>query len=135
VIDYLHRQNYFVGYDKRANTNIYPQLKSKTERAIENAVWLRRQMTAVLKQQKGKIYQLNPYTTVDYLVAKILEIDKPVIWGKLGETITFDSISVTVTHNTLSHNQKLEIRLWIENHHQTTGYLINNYGLKCYLGE
>jgi hypothetical protein len=130
VIDYVHQQNYLVGYDKKSNTNIYPKLKSRTELAIENAVWLRHEMTKVFEQENGRIYQLNPYTTVDYLVAKILEIDDKVIWGNVGETITFDSISVTVTHKIFT--DRLDIKLWIENHRKT-GYLINNYGLKCYL--
>ncbi len=134
VIDYLHHKKHFAGYDKKANTNIYPKLKLRTELAIENAVWLRREMTTVLEQENGRIYKLNPYTTVDYLVAKILEMDDKVIWGNVGETITFGSISVTVTRMTVTNNDILDIRLWIENNHHT-GYLINNYGLKCYLAN
>jgi len=129
VIDYVHQQNYLAGYDKKANTNIYPKLKPRTELAIENAVWLRREMTTVLEAENGRIYKLNPYTTVDHLVAKILEMDDKVIWGNVGETITFDSISVTITHKIFT--DRLDIKLWVENHCKT-GYLINNYGLRCY---
>ncbi|HAI68861.1 MAG TPA: hypothetical protein DCM38_05405 [Gammaproteobacteria bacterium] len=131
VIDYLREKKYLVDYDKRANTYIYPKLKHRTELAIENAVWLRREMKVALAQ--GKIYELNPYTTVDHLVAKILEMHDKVIWENVDESINLGKISVTV-HKTPASNNTLDITISIENHHTVT-YALNNYNQRFYLAN
>lgn len=134
VIDYLKPQNY-LEYGKRANIaiNIYPTLQSRTEIAIENAVWLRREMQEPLVQNGGKIYELNPYTDIDKLVSKILGMADEVIWGDIGETIEVDKIKMTVQSVQLQNNT-LEVCVSIENYDDIP-YVLNNYNHRFCLAE
>jgi len=132
LIDYLNHKNYFAGYNKKANTNIYLKLKDRTEFAMENAVWQRKEMESALQQFNGNIFEINPYTNVDHLVAKILEINYEVIWGNIGEIIEIENLSVTVNRIIPDANNRLEIEISIENRRSVT-YAVNNYNHKFYL--
>lgn len=123
VIKYLSDEDYFVEDPKDENILIYSQLQEKTETAIQNAAWLRREMETELLANDGKIYELNPQVTVDELVRKLLNF-KHVTYGKINQTVGIAQISIKV--NSSQQNQNLlTINLTIINH-QNIGYLINN---------
>lgn len=69
VIQYLIDNNFFTAYQK--NINIYSSLKNKTETAIENAAWLRRQQESTLTVNGNLIFNINPITNVDKLVKRL----------------------------------------------------------------
>lgn len=132
VIDYLEQAGYFTGYSKKAGILIYSKLKNLTEIAIENAVWLRMQMAQNLVAYNDKIYELNPYTTADKLVAKLLDFN-PVIYGAVKETLKISNLSITVSdvqHNT----QIITLRVALVNH-RNISYLVNQNSDCFYLTD
>lgn len=96
IIDakFATNETYFDDYSKRAEVDIYPKLKNQTERAVENASWLRFSQREEIA--KKPIYEINPYTDVDVLVKRLLDISKTVKWAKLAETIDLKDADVTV---------------------------------------
>lgn len=122
VINYLSDQNYFLDDPKDPDTLIYLQLEEKTEIAIQNAAWLRMEMETELEANDGKIYELNPYITVDELVRKLLNLNR-VTYGKIGETVTAADMSIQI--NSFQREESLlTLDLTIANH-QDIGYLVN----------
>ncbi len=89
VIGYLRTLNYLPEYTKGATMNIYPLIAKNTKKAFENAAWLRYQ----IKSEKP-IYELNPYTNMDILVKRLLQIDEEIIWLDFGENIEVEGIEV-----------------------------------------
>ncbi|MDY6802841.1 MAG: RloB family protein [Cyanobacteriota bacterium] len=122
AIDYLLNKDYFPGYSKKANIEIYSSLKELTQTAIENAAWLRMEMETELQAKDGKIYELNPYVTVDELVKKLLSFN-PVTYGKINQIVGIVEISIKINSRQQKKNI-LKINLTIINH-QKIGYLIN----------
>jgi len=123
VINYLLDKGYFIDNPKKEKTPIYSQLQAKTETAIQNAAWLRMEMETERQANDGKIYELNPYVTLDELVRKLLSF-RHVTYGKIHQIVGIAQISIKV--NSSQQNQNLlTINLTIINH-QNIGYLINN---------
>jgi hypothetical protein len=123
VINYLSDRGYFVEDPKDENTLIYSQLQEKTETAIQNAAWLRMEMETELEANHGKIYELNPYVTVDELVRKLLNFPR-VTYGKINEIVEIDYLSIKVQSFERKDNA-ITIELTVINR-QKIGYLINN---------
>ena len=122
VINYLSDQDYFLDDPKDSETLIYAQLEEKTETAIQNAAWLRMEMEAELEANDGKIYELNPYVTVDKLVTKLLNFNR-FTYGKIGETVTAADMSIQI--NSFQWKESLlTLDLTITNH-QDIRYLVN----------
>ena len=124
VIDYLREKEYFTGYSKKADISIYPRLKDRTKTAIENAAWLRMEMANNLAACDDKIYELNPYTTVDKLVIKLLDFN-PVTYGYLTQTLRISDYSITV--NEVQRHGGITLSVSIVNHGKGI-YLVNNRG-------
>ncbi|MEZ2279831.1 MAG: RloB family protein [Microcoleus sp.] len=123
VIDHLEEAGYFTGYSKKADISIYSRLKNLTKTAIENAAWLRMEIANNLAACDDKIYELNPYTTVDDLVRKLLGFN-PVTYGVINETRKISDISIRV--NAVQHNCGIiNLSVIILNHRNIT-YLVNN---------
>ncbi|MBD1812246.1 RloB family protein [Microcoleus vaginatus DQ-U2] len=122
VIDYLAEKCYYTGYSKKADISIYPRLKERTETAIENAAWLGREMEKNRAACDDKIYELNPYTTVDDLVRKLLGFN-PVTYGYITETLRINDISITV--NDVQRHCGITLRVSIFNH-RNISYSVNN---------
>ena len=131
VIDYLEQAGYFPGYSKKANILIYDTLKDLTKTAIENAAWLRMEMGKNLAACDNKIYELNPYTTVDELVMKLLDFN-PVPYGYIKETLTISDISITV--NDVQPHCGITLSVSIFNH-RNIRYLVNNLCDHFYLKD
>jgi hypothetical protein len=122
VIDYLEQAGYYTGYSKKADTYIYPRLQNLTQTAIENAAWLRREMENNLAACDKKIYEVNPYTTVDELVMKLLDFN-PVTYGYIKETLRLSDFSITV--NDVQRHGGITLSVCIVNHGKCS-YLVNN---------
>ena len=122
VIDYLKGAGYFTAYSKKADISIYPRLQHLTLTAIENAAWLRMEMAKNLAACDDKIYELNPYTTVDELVMKLLDFN-PVTYGYIKETLRISDYSITV--NDVQRHCGITLGVCIVNHGKC-GYLVKN---------
>ncbi len=123
VINYLLDKGYFIDNPKKEKTLIYSQLQDKTETAIQNAAWLRMEMETELQANDGKIYELNPYVTVDELVRKLLNFPR-VTYGKINEIVGIDDLSIKVQSFERKENA-ITIELTVINH-QNIDFLINN---------
>jgi hypothetical protein len=131
VIDYLEQAGYFTGYSKKADISIYPRLQHLTQTAIENAAWLRMEMEKNLAACDNKIYELNPYTTVDELVMKLLDFN-PVTYGYITQTLRLSDFSITV--NDVQRQCGITLSVCIVNHGKC-GYLVNNHCNHFYLKD
>jgi hypothetical protein len=131
VIDYLEQAGYFPGYSKKADISIYPILKNLTKTAIENAAWLRMKMANNLAACDNKIYELNPYTTVDELVMKLLDFN-PVTYGYITQTLKISDFSITV--NDVQRHCGITLSVCIVNHGKCS-YLVNNLCDHFYLKD
>jgi hypothetical protein len=131
VINYLKQAGYFTGYSKKADILIYARLKDLTKTAIENAAWLRREMANNLAACDDRIYEVNPYTTVDELVRKLLDFNS-VTYGYIKETLKINDISITV--NDVQRHCGITLSVCIVNHGKC-GYLVNNLCGHFYLKD
>ena len=87
------RQNAFCSdYAKSNNYSFYFKHKEKTEIALKNAAWLRFKMTQEVAKNGGKIHAVNPYTNVDILVKRLLNIHTNFIWASINESITVENL-------------------------------------------
>lgn len=80
VAGYMRHTKYLPDYSKGASIDLYSILKDFTNKAIENASWLRS------KYSSGPVYEFNPYSDVDVLVKKLLRLDANYVWLKENET-------------------------------------------------
>ncbi len=131
VIDYLKDSGYFTAYSKKANIPIYDKLKDLTKTAIENAAWLRREMANNLAACDDKIYELNPYTTVDELVIKLLGLNQ-VTYGYIKESLRISDFSITV--NDVHRHCGITLSVCIVNHGKCS-YLVNKLCDHFYLKD
>ncbi len=131
VIDYLEQAGYFTGYSKKADISIYPRLKDLTQTAIENAAWLRMEMAKNIAACDNKIYELNPYTTVDELVMKLLDFN-PVTYGYIKKTLRISDYSITV--NDVQRDCGITLSVCIVNHGKSR-YLVKNLSDHFYLKD
>ncbi|MEZ0542648.1 RloB family protein [Fibrella arboris] len=116
IVHKLNADNYFQDYSKKANVDIYPVIKDKTNSAIENTAWLRNELHDQLSV--NSLYELTCYTDVDVLVKRLLGIETSIIWASLNSTITVDTLSISPRLNNNS------LILEITNTGQSS-YLIN----------
>jgi RloB-like protein len=131
VIDYLEKAGYFTGYSKKADISIYARLKDLTKTAIENSAWLRMEMAKNLAAGDDKIYEVNPYTTVDDLVRKLLDFN-PVTYGYITETLRISDFSITV--NEVQRDGGITLSVTIFNH-RNIRYSVNNLCDHFYLKD
>ena len=91
------RQNAFCSdYAKSNNYSFYFNHKEKTEIALKNAAWLRFKMAQEITKNGGKIHSINPYTNVDVLVKRLLNIHTNFIWSSINESITVENLILKV---------------------------------------
>jgi hypothetical protein len=96
---------FFPAYAKKAHVDIYDGMSHNTHVAVENAAWLRHQQKPELSTKK--IYEVNPYTDLDILVARLLGMNT-VRWTGVGEKITVEQISLSITQEASTLNIHLE---------------------------
>jgi hypothetical protein len=103
---FLANTAYLADYDKSSDYNLYPRIEDKTKMAFANASWLRNWLER--NNPGNTIYQSNPYTDVDSLVKKLVLDDKVYEYRKLGYSLTFDKVEITL--NDIGGNYEAEIK-------------------------
>ena len=103
---------------KKARLLLYDDLQDKNNKALENSAWLRNQ-----QQNFSDIHLNNPYTDVDSLVIKLLELEEIQYLG-IGNAFLFEDISIKVTNVEINQNQIL-VSLHLHNQSKTA-FLLNN---------
>ncbi len=66
----------------------------KLQSAFENSEWLRHKMQGELRKCGGRIYELNPYTDVDFLVRNLLAYEKQFIWADFDRIVKFEGLEI-----------------------------------------
>lgn len=98
---YARKQGYWT--ESKSDTSLYPILKDKLFNGIRNSIRLRKESHQV--NTESAIYELNPYITTDYLVARILgytiQEDK-----SFGIKTNGTSIRVNLDGNTISFSNE-----------------------------
>jgi hypothetical protein len=92
VAGFMRSKNYFPTYSKKSNFDIYPHLKDRTPQAIVNAAWLRKKMAGT-----QEVYDKNPYSTVDFLVKRLIGVNTIYHWGELNEKSVVLGIGIIVS--------------------------------------
>ena len=92
VIGYLKTCQYL---DYKKVMNIYASIKDKTQFALENAAWLRHQQINNILP----IWKQNPYTDIDTLVKRLLQIDKNITWTSYNEPLELEKVVTTFSKN------------------------------------
>jgi hypothetical protein len=94
---YLRRQQFIPAYSKKKDFDLYNVIKTRTEKAVVNSVWLRFATAA-----QAPLHSLNPYTDVDRLIFKLLDRNDLIVWGNVGTAVSAGSWTMQVTNNGLS---------------------------------
>jgi hypothetical protein len=79
VAGYLRSKNFYPGYSKKRNLDIYPHLKPHTRLAILNAAWLEKDLPA-----NYLLYNQNPFSNVSSLISRLFQINVQYKWGNLN---------------------------------------------------
>lgn len=85
---YIRLRDYIEKYNKEGS-GLFVSLKERLEIARINAAWLR-------YLDSSPIYERNPYTDVDRLVSRLLEINKEYVWVRLGEEFKYNGATIWV---------------------------------------
>lgn len=96
VAGYIRQNNYCRDYAKSNNYSFYLNYKEKTEKALQNAAWLRFKTEQELTENGGKIYAINPYTDIDTLVKRLLGIQTNYIWARINEPIKVKDLMLKI---------------------------------------
>lgn len=90
LASYLRSQGYIEDYDKDGS-GLFLSLKDRLETARINAAWLRH-------LDDRPVYERNPYTDVDKLVARLLEIGNEYQWVRIGESFVYNGSNIIIEH-------------------------------------
>jgi len=96
IVEFLRTSGYFPEYEKKAYIDTYSFLKGRTLQAIENSAWLKYEIAKAGLIPEGPLYQLNPYTDVEVLVARLLGINERWIWGAARIPVIIAGIELLV---------------------------------------
>lgn len=88
LASYIRSRDYIEKYDKDGST-LYVSLKERLESAVINAAWLRH-------LDNAPVYERNPYTDVDRLVARLLGLDKEYVWVRIGEVFKYNGADMWI---------------------------------------
>jgi len=81
---FIKTNRYIPTYSKQSQIDLYALLKTHTKDAIINASWLR------TYQSDTPIYDLNPYTDVDFLVKYLFRIEQQYHWMNINTSFSND---------------------------------------------
>lgn len=96
VAGFMRENNFFPAYSKSSNNSIYPFLRSKTETAIMNSSWLRYTIKDEINRCGDQIFNLNPFTNVDFLVKRLIGSNINHHYFRVGDSLENDMFSVNV---------------------------------------
>lgn len=88
LVGYLRQKGYLENYDK-SGFGLFASLKEHLKVAMINAAWLRH-------LDNAPIYERNPYTDVDVLVARLLAQDTKYEWVRLGDVFKYNGAEIWV---------------------------------------
>lgn len=94
---FLNNEKYFENYSKSGDISIFPYLETKTTNAFINSSCLKNYNKLTFPQTN--IYDLNPYSDVDVLVKKLLEIDISFESCYLDQEIEFNDVTIKITND------------------------------------
>lgn len=93
IDDKFHNNStYLENYAKSGDYNVYPQIEDKIKEAFSNASWLRSWLSSI--SPNFIIYDVNPYTDVDFLVKKLMLDDCVYVFKNLAQNFIFDGIEI-----------------------------------------
>lgn len=120
------RKNYLPNYSKKGDSiQLFKQLTSQNslDNACINAAWLRSKQTDLLRGHSNKPFLINPYTTVDVLVKRLLGSQDNIQWVDYESIIELPKMTLVFEH--LKNNQ-LNIRFTSKQPHT---FLLNSNNL------
>lgn len=98
IIDekFYKNDTYLDNYAKSGDYNVYPYIEDKTKEAFKNTSWLRNWLSSA--NPNYTVYEVNPYTDVDFLVKKLLLDDFVYEFRLLGQNLKFNDIEIAVNN-------------------------------------
>ncbi len=87
---YLRHKGY-LPYSTKSRKSLFPVLEDKLDMARINSAWLKHQIL----NTNAPIYDSNPYTNVDKLVAQLLQMDDEIIWCSISKGIVKDNLGIS----------------------------------------
>jgi hypothetical protein len=94
---FLNNEKYFENYSKSGDLSIFPYLEDKTKNAFINSSILKN--FNKIHRSQIDLFDLNPYSDVDVLVKKLLEIDITFDSCYLNQDIEYNTISIKIINN------------------------------------
>ena len=91
VAGYIKTKKYLTKYSKNAQINLYALLSGHTLKAIENTSWIKHKISG------SPVYTLNPYSTVDILVKRLLKLDDIFYWTDLNFPVLVNKLSIILS--------------------------------------
>lgn len=90
IIDnkFINNESYLSDYNKSSDFNVFPYIKDKIVIAYRNSAWVRKM------RKSENIFDLNPYTDVDFLVKYLTLEEKVNEYLRLGETIIISNVEL-----------------------------------------
>ncbi len=90
ILGYLHKKGYISGTSK-GKTSMFNITKDRLSIALHNSSWLKNYHS---KNKVSNISYLKPYSNVDELVKRLLNIDDEIIWIEIGECYVVNNLKV-----------------------------------------
>ena len=95
IVEKFHNNDaYLSSYAKSGDYNVYPYIEGKTKEAFFNASWLRNMLSSA--NLNYTVYEVNPYTDVDFLVKKLLLDDSVYEFRFLSQNLIFEGVEFIV---------------------------------------
>lgn len=110
VLGYLRKKGYMEGTSK-GNYSMFNITKNRLSIALHNSSWLKNYH---LKKNHTDISDLKPYTDVDLLVKRLLNIDDEIVWIEKGESYRINNLDV------LFYLEEGEVKIKITNMNDIT---------------
>lgn len=131
---FINNEKYFEKYSKSGDLSIFPYLEDKTINAFVNSSILKNYNK--IHRSQIDIFDLNPYSDVDVLVKKLLEIDISFDSCYLNQDIEYNNISIKIINdndnivlklkNTNSALVLNEFKFFNENDNATNQIILKN---------
>lgn len=90
----LISKGYLNSYSKSSNSGLYELISNRTLQAVENAAWLWGLQQENL--EKDPLWKINPITTLDVLVKKMLNIPVTFLWLQLNSALEANGVNLTL---------------------------------------
>lgn len=109
---------------KKPFKGLFYKINDQVNTAFENCAWLRYKVRERLLKVGNKLYLLNPYCNIDYLVKRIMGIEIDHIWLKLDEPFTLENRTYIISGENLG--KEFNVKIEITNNSEIA-YLLNHH--------